>query len=224
MFRCTFVSELTILLADDHEVVRRGLKAFLNSHAGWRVVDEASDGREAIEKTRKVRPEVVVLDITLPELTGLEVARRILAELPETRLVFFTMHNSEQMVYEALNTGAQGYVLKSDSSSDLVSAIEASSRRQIFVSSKLAPLMSPDFLKGGPKARVAKVPTEVLTPREREVLQLLAEGKNSKDASAILGITLKTVETHRANLMAKLDLHSLSSLVRYAIRNKLVQP
>ncbi len=218
------MSELTILLADDHEVVRRGLKAFLNSHAGWRVVDEASDGREAIEKTRKVRPEVVVLDITLPELTGLEVARRILAELPETRLVFFTMHNSEQMVYEALNTGAQGYVLKSDSSSDLVSAIEASSRRQIFVSSKLAPLMSPDFLKGGPKARVAKVPTEVLTPREREVLQLLAEGKNSKDASAILGITLKTVETHRANLMAKLDLHSLSSLVRYAIRNKLVQP
>ncbi len=218
------MSELTILLADDHEVVRRGLKAFLNSHAGWRVVDEASDGREAIEKTRKVRPEVVVLDITLPELTGLEVARRILAELPETRLVFFTMHNSEQMVYEALNTGAQGYVLKSDSSSDLVSAIEASSRRQIFVSSKLAPLMSPDFLKGGPKARVAKVPTEVLTPREREVLQLLAEGKNSKDASAILGITLKTVETHRANLMAKLDLHSLSSLVRYAIRTKLVQP
>ncbi len=218
------MAELTILLADDHEVVRRGLKAFLNSHAGWRVVDEASDGREAIEKTRKVRPEVVVLDITLPELTGLEVARRILAELPETRLVFFTMHNSEQMVYEALNTGAQGYVLKSDSSSDLVSAIEASSRRQIFVSSKLAPLMSPDFLKGGPKARVAKVPTEVLTPREREVLQLLAEGKNSKDASAILGITLKTVETHRANLMAKLDLHSLSSLVRYAIRNKLVQP
>jgi DNA-binding NarL/FixJ family response regulator len=219
-----FVAELTILLADDHEVVRRGLKAFLNSHAGWSVIDEASDGREAIEKARKLRPEVVVLDITLPELTGLEVARRILAELPETRLVFFTMHNSEQMVYEALNTGAQGYVLKSDSSSDLVSAIKASSRRQIFVSSKLAPLMSPEFLKGGPKARVAKVPTEVLTPREREVLQLLAEGKNSKDAAAILGITLKTVETHRANLMAKLDLHSLSSLVRYAIRNKLVQP
>lgn len=217
------MEQLRILLADDHEVVRRGLRAFLDSHTGWKVIDEASDGREAVDKARQLKPEVVVLDVTLPHLTGLEAARRILAELPEMRLVFFTMHNAEQIVYEALNTGAHGYVLKSDSSNDLVSAIEASSRRQVFLSPKLAPLMSADFHKGGPKTRVAKAPDQVLTPREREVLQLLAEGKNSKDAAAALGITLKTVETHRANLMAKLDLHSLSGLVRYAIRNKIVQ-
>jgi DNA-binding NarL/FixJ family response regulator len=204
-------------------VVRRGLKAFLDSHAGWKVIYEASDGPEAVEKVRELKPEVVVLDVTLPHLTGLEAARRILAELPDMRLIFFTMHNSEQIVYEALSTGAHGYVLKSDSSNDLVSAIEASARRQVFVSPKLTPLMSTDFLKGGPKTRVAKAPDQILTPREREVLQLLAEGKNSKDAAAALGITLKTVETHRANLMAKLDLHSLSGLVRYAIRNKIVQ-
>ncbi|MGH9447412.1 MAG: response regulator, partial [Terriglobia bacterium] len=145
------MAQLKILLADDHEVVRKGLRAFLESHAGWKVVDEASDGREAVEKARQLRPEVVVLDITLPQLTGLEAARKILAESPGMRLVFFTMHNSEQMVYEALNTGAQGYVLKSDSSSDLVSAIEATSRRQVYLSPKLAPLMSADFLKGGPR-------------------------------------------------------------------------
>jgi DNA-binding NarL/FixJ family response regulator len=219
-----FVEELTILLADDHEVVRRGLRAFLDSHAGWKVIDEASTGREAVEKARRLKPQVVILDVTLPELTGLEVARRILAESPDMRVVFFSMHNSEQMVSEALHTGAHGYVLKSDSSGDLVLAIEASARRQIFLSPKLASTMSTDYLKDSAKAQVPEPPAKVLTPREREVLQLLAEGKNSKDTAAILGITLKTVETHRANLMSKLNLHSLSGLVRYAIRNKIVQP
>jgi DNA-binding NarL/FixJ family response regulator len=220
----SFVSELKIMVVDDHEVVRRGLKALLDSQPGWEVIGEASDGRQALEKVHQLSPDVVVLDITMPYLSGLEVARRILADAPKTKLVFFTMHNSEQMVYEALNAGVHGYVLKSDSSTDLVHAVESTQlHHKFFVSPKLEPLISKDYSKGGRKA-VAKVPGEILTPREREVLQLLAEGKNSKDVAVALGITLKTVETHRANLMAKLDLHSLPSLVRYAIRNKIVMP
>jgi DNA-binding NarL/FixJ family response regulator len=219
------VSELTILLADDHEVVRRGVRALLDGHPGWRVVGEACDGRQAIEKVQQLSPDVVVIDITMPQLSGLEVARRVLADWPRTKLVFFTMHSSEQMVYEALNAGGHGYVLKSDASNELVHAVESTQQqRKFFVSPKLEPFISKDYFKGGRKTTIAKVPAEILTPREREVLQLLAEGRSSKDVAGTLGISLKTVETHRANLMAKLDLHSLPDLVRYAIRNKLVMP
>jgi DNA-binding NarL/FixJ family response regulator len=218
-------SELKILVADDHEVVRKGVRALLDGQPGWRVVGEACDGRQAIEKVQQLNPDVVVLDITMPQLSGLEVARRILADSPKTKLVFFTMHGSEQMVYEALTAGVHGYVLKSDAGNDLVHAVESTQvQHKFFVSPRLEPLISHEYFKNGRKATVAKVPNEVLTPREREVLQLLAEGKNSKDVAGVLGITLKTVETHRANLMAKLDLHSLPGLVRYAIRNKIVMP
>lgn|SRR5487761_96225 len=219
-----FVTELRILLADDHEVVRKGLRALLDAHSGWKVIGEASDGREAVEKVAQLKPDIVIMDITMPELTGLEAAKRILADVPGTELLFFTMHNSEQMVHEALGTGAHGYVLKSDASTDLVAAIEALPRHKVFLSPKLAPLVSDGHPKDGLKSKVAKSPAQVLTSREREVLQLLAEGKSSKEVAGDLNITLKTVETHRANLMAKLDLHSLPSLVRYAIRNKMVQP
>ncbi|MGH9360144.1 MAG: response regulator [Terriglobia bacterium] len=218
------MAELKILLADDHEVARKGLRALLGAHPGWTIVGEASDGREALEKVRRLAPDVVVIDITMPELTGLEAGKRILAEFPGTKLLFFTMHSSEQMVHEALGTGAHGYVLKSDAGSDLLAAIEGLGRRKIFISPRLAPLISNEYLKAHPRPNTAKTPSEILTAREREVLQLLAEGKSSKQVAAALDITLKTVETHRANLMAKLDLHSLASLVRYAIRNKMVQP
>lgn len=221
----SFVNELRILVVDDHEVVRRGVIALLDCQPGWRVVGEAADGRRAIEKVQELSPDVVILDITMPELSGLEVARRVLTSAPKTKLIFFSMHNSEQMVHEALSAGAHGYVLKSDAGKDLVRAVEsAQQQHKFFVSPRLEPLISQEYARGGRKAAVAKVPAEVLTPREREVLQLLAEGKNSKDVAVALGITLKTVETHRANLMAKLDLHSLPSLVRYAIRNKIVMP
>ncbi|MGH9343946.1 MAG: response regulator, partial [Terriglobia bacterium] len=210
--------ELRILLADDHEVVRKGLRSLLNAHNGWKVIGEASDGRDAVEKAQELKPDIVIMDITMPKLTGLEAARRILQDVPETGLLFFTMHNSEQMVHEALSTGARGYVLKSDSSNDLVKAIESLPQRKMYVSPKLAPLVSSGGPRGRTKASVAKAPDQVLTSREREVLQLLAEGKNSKEVATALGITVKTVETHRSNLMAKLDLHSLPSLVLYAIR------
>ncbi len=217
-------TELRILLADDHEVARKGVKALLDAHPGWQVVGEASDGREAVEHARELRPDVVIMDITMPGLTGMEAAKRILIEFPDTKLLFFTMHNSEQMVHEALGAGAHGYVLKSDAGADLVSAIQGLTRQKIFISPRLAPLISNEYLKAHPRPNVAKIPSEVLTRREREVLQLLAEGKSSKEVAVALDITLKTVETHRANLMAKLDLHSLASLVRYAVRNKMVQP
>lgn len=216
--------ELKIVLADDHEVVRKGLRAFLESHPGWKVVGEASDGRGAIEKTQQLRPDLVIMDIMMPELSGLEAGRRIVSEFPETKLFFFTMHESEQMVHEALSLGAHGYVLKSDVATDLLAAIEALRQRKVFLSPRLAALVSPEHAIKRPKAAVAKIPGEMLTRREREVLQMLAEGKTSKEAASALSITVKTVETHRANLMAKLDLHSLPHLVRYAIRNKIVQP
>ncbi|MGH9355464.1 MAG: response regulator [Terriglobia bacterium] len=218
------MAELRILLADDHEVVRKGLRALLDSHSGWKVVGEASDGREAVDKATDLKPDVVIMDITMPGLTGLEAAKKILADIPGTELLFFTMHSSEQMVHEALGTGAHGYVLKSDASTDLVAAIESLPRHKIFLSPRVAPLVSDGRSKSGSKSGIAKAPVQVLTAREREVLQLLAEGKSSKEVASALDITLKTVETHRANLMAKLDIHSLPALVRYAVRNKMVQP
>lgn len=227
------MSQLRILLADDHEVVRKGLRSLLNAHDGWKVVGEASDGSDAVEKAQELKPDIVIMDITMPKLTGLEAARRILHDAPGTGLLFFTMHNSEQMVNEALSAGAQGYVLKSDAGRDLVMAIEALPQRKTFISPKLASLVSSGDDRGRLKAvdarrvakkSVAKTPDQVLTSREREVLQLLAEGKNSKEVATSLDITVKTVETHRSNLMTKLNLHSLAGLVRYAIRNNMVAP
>lgn len=221
---------LRILLADDHEVVRKGVKSLLSTHNGWEVVGEALDGRDAIDKARELKPDVVVMDVTMPKLTGLEAARRILTDIPGIGVVFFTMHSSEQMVSEALQTGAQGYILKSDPGRDLIRAIESLPQRKAFLSSGVAPLVSVHVpgrtkKKGAPEiGRTANTPEQSLTLREREVLQLLAEGNNSKDVATALNITVKTVETHRSNLMAKLDLHSLADLVRYAIRNNIVEP
>lgn len=224
------MSGLRILLADDHEVVRKGVKSLLSAHNGWEVVGEASDGRDAVEKAQELKPDVVVMDITMPKLTGLEAARRILSDMPGTGVVFFTMYSSEQMVSEALKTGAQGYILKSDAGHDLVVAIEALPQHKTFVSPGLAPLVSIGGVQGrlkiksGAGRKTAKTPDQLLTSREREVLQLLAEGKSSKGAATALNITVKTVETHRSNLMTKLDVHSLADLVRYAIRNHIVEP
>jgi len=213
---------LRLLVADDHEIVRRGLQALLKTQPGWEVCAEAANGREAVEKAKALKPDIVILDLAMPELNGLEATRQIRKAVPEAEVIILTMHESEQVIREVLDAGARGYILKSDAGRDLVAAVEAVSRKVPFFTSKVASLVMDAYLNGrggsGPEDR------RRLSPREREVLQMLAEGMSSKEVAVKLGISVKSAETHRSNIMRKLDLHSVSELVRYAIRNKIVEP
>jgi len=211
-----------ILVADDHEVVRRGVRALIEAEAGWQVCGEALTGREAVDKAKQLAPDVVILDIGMPELNGLDAARQIRREAPTTEILILTMHESEQLIREVLTAGARGYVLKSDAGRDLVTAVHALVQRKPFFASAAAQVVLDAYLKeaqGG-----ADQTTSSLTMRQREIIQLLAEGKTNKEVATILHISVKTAETHRTNIMRKLDLHSLSDLVRYAIRNRIVEP
>jgi DNA-binding NarL/FixJ family response regulator len=212
-----------ILIADDHEVVRKGLRSLLEGEGSLEVVGEASNGREAVEKTVALKPDVVVLDIGMPELNGLEATRQIVKAAPRTEVLILTVFETEEVIREVLRAGARGYVLKSDAGRLLLSAIEAVSQHKPFFTSRVSELVLAGFLSGDQvRPDNEHPPGAPLTPREREVLQLLAEGKTNKEVAAALGIGLKTVETHRMNLMAKLGLHSVVDLVRYAIRNGIV--
>ena len=215
------MSSFRILIADDHEIVRRGIRALLEGHPGWEVCGEAVDGREAVEKAHAWKPDLVLLDVGMPNLNGLDAARHILSDLPNTRVLILTMHESEQMVREVLEAGARGILLKSDAARDLVSAVEALQRRTTFFTSQVAEMVLSGYLNG---SRHPERPfKERLTAREREVVQLLAEGRSSKEVAVTLNLSVKTAETHRTNIMRKLDLHSVASLVRYAVRNHIVQ-
>lgn len=212
-----------IFVADDHEVVRRGLCALLQAQPDWEVCGEAADGREALEKIQKLRPDVVILDIGMPSLNGLEATRQILKVIPQTRILILTLHDSDQVVREVLNAGARGFLLKSDAARDLVAAVEALRRDKTYFTSKVAAMVLEGFLKNGTPAAVTAAPTRGrLTPREREIVQLLAEGKSTKEVAVALGLSVKTAETHRSNIMRKLELHSVSDLVLYAVRNNIV--
>ena len=213
-----------ILLADDHEVVRRGLRTLLETHAGWEVCGEAVDGRAAVDLAQKLAPDIVVMDIGMPQLNGFEATRQILERTRGIEVLVLSVHDSEQMVREVIGAGARGYVLKSDAGRDLVAAVEALLRREPFFSPSVASSMRRSDLKvAGPK-RPSLRPTGELTRREREVLQLLAEGCANKAVAKVLGISVKTAETHRARLMRKLGMKSLADLVRYAIRNGFIEP
>ena len=212
------MSTLRILVADDHDVVRRGLKSVLEDQPGWEVCAEANNGRQAVDRARQFKPDVVVLDITMPELNGLEAARQIRRLLPETEVIVLTVHESEELVQEVLRAGARGYVLKSDAGRDLVAAIHAVRQHKTFFTSKVSRIYSEASLKSEDGESAGRP----LTPREREIVQLLAEGKSNKEVADVLSISVKTVETHRTNIMRKLHLHSVSELVRYAVRNKIV--
>jgi DNA-binding NarL/FixJ family response regulator len=221
---------LRILIADDHEVARQGIRALLEAHPGWEVCAEAKDGREAVELAATVNPALILLDIGMPNLNGLEAARQILASSPEVPILILTMLDTDQVVREVLRAGARGFLLKSDAGRDLVAAVEALQLRRTFFTTRVSQMVldgfldreSPDSQEQGSEKKQDGAAT-VLTGREREVIQLLAEGKTSKEVAVALHLSVKTAETHRTNLMRKLGLHSVADLTLYAVRNGIVQ-
>jgi len=204
------------LLADDHLVVREGLRSLLEV-AGFKVVGEARDGREALKLARMLEPEVTVMDIGMPGLNGVDACRELLREVPEMRIIVFTVHGEDAYVIEALRSGARGYVLKTQAGSDLVRAIGEVTQGRIYLSPSVSSAVVQAFLAGSTS------PADPLTPREREVLQLVAEGRSTKEVAGILGVSVKTAETHRTRLMTKLDIHHTAGLVHYAIRRGLIR-
>lgn len=214
---------LKVLVADDHEVVRKGLRTILEEQPGWEVSGEASDGREAVDKARSLKPDVTVVDVGMPGLNGLEATRQMLRNDPETKVLILTMHESDPLIREVLDAGARGYLLKSDAGKDLVSAVEAIRRNKTYFTARVAQMVLDGYLdkKTRPQTE-ADVPASRLTPRQREIVQLLAEGKSSKEVAVALNLSVKTAETHRANIMRRLNCHSVSELVRYAIRNNII--
>jgi DNA-binding NarL/FixJ family response regulator len=219
------VSRLRILVADDHALMRRGIKAMLQSHEGWEVCIEAHTGREAVARAEKQKPDVAILDIRMPDLNGLEAAKRIRKVSPKTEVLILSMHYSNQLIRDILEAGVRGYVLKSDSDRDLITAVECLANHKPFFTARATEVMISDFNKLTPKEdALEESARDQLTPREREIIQLIAEGKRSKQIGASLCISPKTAETHRANLMRKLGLHTTPELVRYAMRNQIIDP
>jgi DNA-binding NarL/FixJ family response regulator len=213
---------LRILIADDHEVARRGIRSILESHPGWEVCGEAKDGRESVELAR-MKPDVVLLDIGMPNLNGLEAARQILTVSPDAAILILTMHDTDQVVREVLRAGARGFLLKSDAGRDLIAAVEALQQQKTYFTPRVCQMVLDGYLNLENPEDGAEEPGEALTTREREVIQLLAEGKTSKEVAVTLSLSVKTAETHRTNLMRKLDLHSVADLTRYAVRNGIVR-
>ena len=213
------MKNLRILIADDHGLVRRGARAVLCSRRRWRVVGEAANGREAVKKAIELKPDVAVVDISMPELDGVEVARQIREAVPDTKVLVLTMHESDQMVRRALEAGARGYLLKSDLTECLAKAVEAVSKGKRFLTPKVSEIVLDGFLKPRSQHQHGKRAGPGTTPRELEIIRLLADGKSNKEIAALLGITVRTVETHRAKIMLKLGLHSLTELIHYAMRH-----
>jgi DNA-binding NarL/FixJ family response regulator len=211
-----------ILVVDDHEIVRSGLRTILEAEPGWKVCGEAGDGRQAVSMATSLKPDVIVMDISMPELNGFESARQILRKPPHTEVVILTVHDSETVAREALAAGVRGYVLKSDAQRDLVAAVKAVCAHKPFFTTHVAEMVLAKYLNGSGRAE-GKRSRNVLTPREREILQILAEGKTNKEAATYLGVSVNTIEAHRANIMGKLHLQSFSDLVRYAIRNNIIE-
>jgi DNA-binding NarL/FixJ family response regulator len=208
-----------ILIADDHEVVRSGLRSILEAHEGWAVVAEACDGKEAIGKAVESKPDVAIVDYSLPLMNGIEVTRQIRARVPTAEILIFTMHDSNVLVGELLEAGARAYLLKSDAKRYLIAAVEALSDHKPFFTGRVSEQLLESFLASNVGGTHSS-----LSPRERGIVQLIAEGHSNKEMSEILNLSVKTIETHRAAAMRKLKLTSTAAIVRYAIRNKLVDP
>jgi DNA-binding NarL/FixJ family response regulator len=206
-----------ILIADDHEIVREGVRALIQRQAGWETCGEAKTGCEAVTEAERLKPDIIVMDINMPDLNGLDATRQIKRMAPKTEVLIFTANETEEIVRNVFKAGARAYLLKSEANKHLLPAIEALCRRRTYFSSKVSELVFSGYLKN---AADANDPS--LTPRERETVQLVAEGKSSKEIASLLGISVKTVETHRAAIMRKLELRSVADLVRYAIRNGII--
>jgi DNA-binding NarL/FixJ family response regulator len=213
---------IRILIADDHDVVRQGMRRIVESRVDWQVCGEAANGREALALALKLKPDIAVLDLTMPELNGLETTREIRRQLPETEVLIFTMHESDNLIREVLSAGARGYVLKTGAGRQLSSAIEELAQHRPYFTPKVSETLLNAFLEYG-HGKDETMLFNVLTDRERTVIQLLAEGYSNKKIGSQLGISAKTVECHRAAIMRKLNLHSIVDLVRYAIRNQIIE-
>jgi DNA-binding NarL/FixJ family response regulator len=211
-----------VLLIDDHEVVRRGLRSMVDAHEGFVVCGEASDGRSGVNLAKTLCPDIVVMDVAMPQLNGLEATRQILENSPATQVLVLSMHESEHVVSEVIAAGARGYVLKSAAARDLIEALLAMRQNKTFFTSSIAEVVHRSYLRSpGPSSQRRKLRSD-LTRRENEVLQLLAEGNSNKEVAESLGLSVKTAETHRARIMRKLKLDSIAELVRYALRNELI--
>jgi DNA-binding NarL/FixJ family response regulator len=214
--------QLRILVADDHDVMRLGIRELLSAREGWEVCAEARNGREAVAMTGELNPDIAILDINMPELNGIEAARRIRKRSANTEVLIISFDHSDQLIREIIEAGARGFVVKGDSESDLIAAVEALSNHRPFFTSRAAEV-SLGRVRADGLGGIQELSRNRLTPREREIVQQLAEGKSSKEVAAALSISVKTADTHRANIMRKLDLHSVTELVRYAVRNQIVR-
>lgn len=212
---------LRIVVADDHELVRQGIRNLLSSCRGWKVVGEAANGEQAVKMTDKLRPQVLIMDITMPQLDGLEATKQIKASSPETRVLILTMHESDQMVRRILKAGALAYVLKSDLAAQLVEAVSEVSQGRLFLTPKVIEIVVRGFLNAE-KELSAQAQETLTTPRETEIIRLLVGGKSNKEISSVLGIAVRTVETYRAKIMLKLGVHSITELIHYALNHELV--
>lgn len=210
---------IRLLVADDHDILRRGLRDLLEAQPGWSVVAEAVNGSQAFALAVDLKPDIAIVDVGMPDLNGFEATRRIREALPATEVLILTAHDSEQLAREAEASGARGYLLKSDAGRDLIAALESVRRHKFFLSPQMAKRNTAEPARNG-----SNLPLPRLTAREREIIQLLAEGYVNKDIATRLNISVKTAETHRTNIMRKIDVHSLPDLTRFAIRNHLVEP
>ena len=218
------MGSVRLLVAGGNEIVRKGLCALVREQPGWEIAAEARDGREAVERAIKIKPDVAIIDVDMPSLNGLDATRQIAKATVQTKVLLLAPDDTEQLLPQALEAGARGYLLKSDTADDLISAIQALRVGRSFFSARVAREVLRGYLTSLKKTgKATEKDTQQLTNRQREVVQLLAEGKSSKEVAVALGISVKTAETHRANIMRKLELHSVSELVRYAVRNQIIE-
>ncbi|HKP04764.1 MAG TPA: response regulator transcription factor [Chthoniobacterales bacterium] len=217
-------SSLRILIADDHDVMRQGTQAVIQRQPGWEVCGLATNGREAVARAIELKPDIVILDMTMPHLNGLDAAIQIKRQVPETEIVMFTAHESDDLIRQAFDAGIKSFVAKTEAHHFLVEAVQSLARHKPYFTARVSEILFSNIINRAEGRRDDNEPGQRLTAREREVVQLIAEGKSNKEVADALSISVRTAETHRANLLRKLNLASVADLVRYAIRNKLIEP